>query len=186
MSATNPNRRPLTYEDYALLPADGRRWELMGGDFHVSPAPTCWHQAVVAQLVFQFMTAFQDGSARVFPSPIDVILDDTNTVQPDVVVVGAQHRHLISRRGIEGAPDLVVEVISPDYAAKDQVLKRHLFERFGISEYWLINPEDRSFVALGLRDGKYVELATLRGSGTFTSLTFPQLRVQLERLLRDI
>lgn len=187
MSATNPSRVPLTHADYVLLPDDGRRWELLEGDFHVSPAPTSWHQAVVAELVFQFMSAFRtSGAARVLPSPIDVMLDDTNTVQPDVVVVRHERRHLISKRGVVGAPDLVVEVISPDYASKDAVLKRHLYARFGVPEYWLVDPEERTVSLLTLRDGKYVETTSLRASGVTESGVFPALKVPLDQLFRDL
>lgn len=127
-----------------------------------------------------------DGSGRVLVSPLDVVLDETNTLQPDLVVISTARRHLVSRRGVEGAPDLVVEVISPDYASKDQVLKRHLYERFGVAEYWLVDPESRSVVTLSLQNGRFVEVLQLRATGVATSTVFPAVRVALEDLFREL
>jgi Uma2 family endonuclease len=158
VSATNPSRLPLTHADYVLLPDDGRRWELIEGDFHVSPAPTSWHQTVVAELVVQFVTqarANMKAPPRVLPSPIDVMLDDTNTVQPEVVLVRHERRH-------------------------------HLYERFGVPEYWLVDPEERTVVMLSLRDGKYAEVGAFRATGLAQSAVFPDVRVSLEQLFRDL
>jgi Uma2 family endonuclease len=177
----------LTYEDYRLLPDDGRRWELIGGDFHVSPSPTSQHQQVVAHLVFHLIGALWNRRrAQVLASPIDVILDETNTVQPDVLVVKREHESIITRRGIVGVPDLVIEVVSPHKASMDLVLKRHLYERFGVPEYWLIDPDERTVTVL-VKSGKgFVETLALRASGQIRSKVFPTLKLPVARVFAAV
>jgi Uma2 family endonuclease len=183
MNVSSRPRLALTYEDYRLLPDDGRRWELIGGDFHVSPAPTSQHQQVVSHLVFQLISAlWKKRRAQVLASPIDVILDETNTVQPDVVVVKHEHRSIITRRGIVGVPDLVIEVVSPHKPSMDFVLKRHLYERFGVPEYWLIDPDERTVTVLAHAGARFVEAQALRSSGVVRSKVFSTLKLPLAEL----
>lgn len=187
MTATTQTRLALTYEDYALLPQDGRRWELVAGDFVVSPAPTSQHQAVVFELSGQFREQLRNRKlARVLPSPIDVIFDRTNTVQPDLVVVKMARKSIITRRGIDGVPDLVVEVVSPNNPAQDLVLKRHVYERFKVPEYWIVDPDERSVLVLALEGKSYVEAVSLRVKGVVRSPLFRSLKVSLDDLFAEL
>ncbi|MBL8922754.1 MAG: Uma2 family endonuclease [Myxococcaceae bacterium] len=187
MTATTRGRLALTYEDYALLPHDGRRWELIGGEFLRSPARTSQHQAVVFELGGQLREQLRNRKlARVLPSPIDVILDPTNTVQPDLVVVKYARRGIITRRGVDGVPDLIIEVVSPNNASQDLVLKRHLYERFGVAEYWAVDPDERSVLVLALEGGSYREVSHLRVSGTVRSRVFRSLKVPLVDLFAEL
>jgi Uma2 family endonuclease len=187
VTATTRPRLALTYEDYALLPQDGRRWELVAGDLVVSPAPTSQHQAVVFELSGQFREQLRNRKlARVLPSPIDVIFDETNTVQPDLVVVKLARKSIITRRGIDGVPDLVVEVVSPHNPAQDLVLKRHLYERFRVPEYWLVDPDERSVQVLSLEGRSYVETVSLRVKGVVRSQVFRSLKVSLEEVFAEL
>jgi Uma2 family endonuclease len=186
--STVPSRpRPLTAEDYALLPSDGRRWELLEGDFFVSPAPTSNHQFVVGALYVQLVAQLaRKRLARVLVSPLDVFLDEINVVQPDLLVVSEDRKKLIARRGVVGAPDLVVEVISPSKPAQDLVLKRHLYERFGIAEYWIVDPDLSSILRLNLREGRYAETEQVAGRGTIHSERFPSLEVLVAEVFEDL
>jgi Uma2 family endonuclease len=177
----------LTYEDYALLPQDGRRWELVAGEFVVAPPPLTPHQAVVFELSGQFREQLRDRKlARVLPSPIDVIFDRTNTVQPDLVVVKMAHMSIITRRGVDGVPDLVVEVVSPHNPAQDLVLKRHVYERFKVPEYWIVDPDERSVVVLALDGRAYREATSLRVKGVVRSPLFRSLKVSLDDLFAEL
>ena len=105
----------LTYEDYAALPDDGRRYELHEGELSVTPAPGLRHQDILGNL-FVILRGHVNarGLGKVFIAPVDCILESITVVQPDIVFVETARRSIMSERGIEGAPTLVVEVISPD------------------------------------------------------------------------
>lgn len=141
-----------TYADY-LTWKDGQRWEIIDGEAHcISPAPSLDHQTIVTELVAQVATALRGHPCQVFASPVDVRLPKVGVadhqvdrvVQPDLLVVCDPKK--LDRRGVVGAPDFVVEVVSPSSASHDHVRKRRLYESAGVKELWLIMPNDR-FVA---------------------------------------
>jgi Uma2 family endonuclease len=166
----------LTYEEYAALPADGRRYEIHDGELSVTPAPSPQHQIVSGNL-FTALHAHvrQRGIGKVLSAPLDVILSESAIVQPDIVYLNQRRLERISRRGIEGAPTLVGEVLSPSTAAIDRSTKRELYARHGVPFYWIVDPEGRAIEALALgSDGYALEM---RASGTeLVSLSpFPDL-----------
>jgi Uma2 family endonuclease len=132
----------LTYEDYLLFPDDGTRHEIIDGDHCVTPAPKTKHQKVSFNLtvaVGSFVK--QRGLGLVLAAPSDVILSDDNVVQPDLLFVSTARANIVTEDNIRGAPDLVVEIISETTRKKDEVTKRKLYERFGVQEYWVVDPE---------------------------------------------
>lgn len=167
----------LTYRDYEALPADGRRYELHEGELSVTPAPGTQHQWLVGEL-FAFLREHvrAHGLGQVFVSPVDCILSDTTVVQPDIVYIESARSWLVSPRGIEGAPTLVVEVLSPSTIRIDRVVKLQLYARYGVPYYWLVDPESRSLEAYALAEGAFRLAARLdrgeRGSlAPFADLT---------------
>jgi Uma2 family endonuclease len=183
MAATPIRQREeilFTYREYALLPDDGRRHELIEGDFYASPAPSSLHQAVSARLQHRLMTQLEDtGIAAVFNAPWDVILSDTTVVQPDLALVRASRKHLISARGMEGPPDVLVEILSPSSREQDELLKKAVYARFHVPEYWLIDP-DLGFVSVFRSDGGAYRLQVrIDRAATLTSLEFPEISVPL-------
>jgi Uma2 family endonuclease len=128
---------------------DDTRWELIDGEAHAMAGPSWTHQSVVGRLFAQLLAYFDQRPCQVLPAPLDVRLphgdeaDDVvvNVVQPDIVVVCDIEK--LDQRGCRGAPDLVVEVLSPSTAGRDQVAKRALYERHGVDQYWLVHPTDR-------------------------------------------
>ncbi len=153
--------RRYTYADYCRW-NDGQRWELIDGEAYLmAPAPTPAHQIVVFEIGRQVANALEGKPCTVLLSPIDVRLpkadeaDDfiDTIVQPDVLVVC--DRAKIDIKGVKGAPDWVVEVLSPASASHDQILKRKLYERAGIPEYWLVHPVDRLLTIYRLESGRY-------------------------------
>jgi Uma2 family endonuclease len=132
----------LTYEDYLLLPDDGKRHEIIDGDHYVTPAPKTKHQKVSFNLTVA-MGSFvkQRDLGLVLAAPSDVILSDENVVQPDLLFVSTARTAIVTEDNIRGAPDLVVEIISETTRKKDEVTKRKLYERFGVREYWVVDPE---------------------------------------------
>lgn len=145
----------LTYEDYTRLPDDGKRYEIIEGELYVAPAPTPEHQRDVGRLHLLLQPEAQKVGAEVFLSPIDVILGEDKVVQPDLLVLTADQRQLVSERGIDGAPALVVEVLSPSTSARDRGVKRKMYADAGVREYWLVSREAGTIEILALREGRY-------------------------------
>ncbi|HVB11329.1 MAG TPA: Uma2 family endonuclease [Bacillota bacterium] len=139
-----PHRTIFTYREYALMP-EGPRYEVLGGDLVGLPAPSTAHQEVIGALHLALRT-WANGSraGQVFISPIDVRLSDTDVVQPDLLFVAAARRAIIEAPYVRAAPDLVIEVLSLSTAERDRVVKRAIYERHGVREYWIVDPDARS------------------------------------------
>ena len=159
MTAATPGQRPLlTYRDYLHTPDDGQRWEILDGDLFVTPAPTTYHQDVSRRLQFRLMAALElSGRAKVYNAPVDVRLHDNTIVQPDLAVVLAEHAERIGGAYILGAPDLVVEILSPSTQGRDRTIKAALYARHGVPWYWVVDPVERS-VEVFRRVGDVYEL----------------------------
>lgn len=171
----------LSYETYAQLPADGRRWEFLDGEVHVTPAPSPAHQFTVVRLSHALDTcsaAFGEGHV-VLVSPVDVILADDEIVQPDIVVARAVQ---LSPRGIEGAPPLVAEVLSPTRPALDRDVKARRYAVHGIHRYWIVDPLAKSIECYGLQGDRYVLQASAERDGVVTLASLPGLAIDLARV----
>lgn len=176
--------RPYTYREYCLLPEDGRRWELVDGDLLVSPSPTPRHQTVSRRLQFALMDQLeQPGLAQVFNAPMDVVLSDTDVVQPDLLVVADPAA--VGDKAIVGVPDLVVEILSPSNPERDRYLKKAVYERFGVEEYWVVDPDVGSVEAwVPGPDRRYTRRALWYSSDTATAARFPAVAVKLADVFR--
>ena len=140
-SLPKPAAVPYTYRDYCSLPDDGRRYELIDGDLFVTPSPATFHQTVSRRLQYALMTILENtGIAFVFDAPCDVILSDTTVMQPDLAIVRMDRKEIVAKRGLEGPPDVVVEILSPSTQDRDRHIKRAAYSRFGIGEYWIVDP----------------------------------------------
>ncbi len=189
MSLAEELPRCFSYADYLRWP-DEERWELIDGDaWDMSPAPSLAHQAVSMRLGFLFHGHFRERGCQVFASPVDVVLappeaedDEIDTVvQPDLVVVCGREKMRESH--VRGAPDLLVEIISPSTARKDEGIKRDRYERAGVPEYWVVYPVERVVHCYRLDGGRYgaPEVVGLE-DGSLTSSRFPDLEVDLSEL----
>jgi Uma2 family endonuclease len=132
----------LTYEDYLQFPDDGKRHEIIEGDHYMTPAPRTKHQRISVNLATPRASfAKQHKLGVVFTAPCDVILSDENVVQPDLLFVSTARAAIVTQDNIQGAPDIMVEILSESSRKKDEVTKRKLYERFGVQEYWIVDPE---------------------------------------------
>ncbi len=166
----------LTYADYAALPADGRRYEIHDGELSVTPAPSPQHQMITRDLftvLHHHVKTKRIG--EVLFSPIDVILTETVVVQPDIVYLDRARLGAISTRGIEGAPALVVEILSPSTTLTDRSTKWQLYARHGVPFYWLVDPEGRGIDALVLRPDGYSLAVRASGTEPLALPPFPDL-----------
>jgi Uma2 family endonuclease len=180
-----PETRPflLTYEDYRAIPDDGRRYELIEGEIRILPGPTTDHQRISRNLGFLLHQHVLDhGLGEILSSPIDVILDRGTVVQPDVLFVSTQRSGMISKRGIEGPPDLVVEILSDGTESFDRGAKRQIYLRYGVTHYWIVDPDAR-LLAEYVRSGNDYELRATHASPSVCRATlFPELELDLSRV----
>jgi Uma2 family endonuclease len=149
-------RAKLGYREYCCFPDDGRRHEVIDGDHHMTPAPSTSHQTVSKRLQYQLYTQIElAGLGLVFSAPVDVQLAEHDIVQPDLIVVLEDRTRIITPTKINGVPDLVVEILSPSTAANDTSLKMRLYERTGVAEYWIADPDNQRLDQYQLVDGVY-------------------------------
>lgn len=169
--------RHFTYDDYRGWD-DDQRWELIHGEaFLMTPAPTTRHQRIVSELAFQLNSFFRGKRCQVFESPTDVVLSDEDVVQPDVLVVCDPAR--IKSTHIQGAPTLVVEVLSPSSETRDRRLKLPLYAGAGVQEFWIVTPWPHLVEVFVLDGASYRVAAVYEKKGELVSPTFPDLKVQL-------
>ena len=162
----------FTYEDYCNAPED-KHYELHGGDLVVVPAPKEQHQNTVGALYY-FLRVFVlgRGLGRVYVAPFDIVLSNHDVVQPDVIFVSSERLGIITPDNIQGAPDLVIEVLSPSTAHLDRTFKRGLYARHGVREFWMVDTNARAIEVLLLGNGGY---DTVGAYGAGQILTAPTL-----------
>jgi len=184
MSVVNPHIR-FTYEDYKSLPESmSRRYELLHGELRMVPAPTTEHQFISRNLEFilyHFVRIHDLGT--VLYAPVDVVFgqgDDREVVQPDILYISHQRRHIITEEEIQGVPDLIVEILSPGTEQRDRGYKKHLYGRYGVREYWIVDPASRTVETYGGHD--FDCLRRLTENQTLTSPLFPGLEIVLKEV----
>lgn len=170
--------KKLTYSDYEKIPEDGFRHEIIEGEEFMTPAPEIPHQQVVVHLVGILDTHVRKSrSGEVLAAPTDVVLTAEDIVQPDVLFVSAKHRDRITQKNIQGAPDLVIEVLSPSTASVDRGRKLTLYERAGVAEYWIADPATRTMEIHEFGSPRRTRI--YKDDQTFETSILPGLNVRL-------
>jgi Uma2 family endonuclease len=176
-SSTRPDAR-LTYADFLLFPDDGKRHELIDGEHYVTPCPNLRHQRLLGRLFFAFAEQLRADPSlgEVCLSPFDVVFSQWDVVEPDLLFVAGDQQPILTEKNIVGAPALVVEIFSPSTRKRDQQIKRRLFERSGVREYWMVDP-DRNAIVIHRRDdsGAFPRVAELAAAENAV-LTTPLLQ----------
>jgi Uma2 family endonuclease len=169
----------LDYDDYQAIPPDGKRWELIDGEVHVTPAPSPVHQRLVLRLAQALQSHFQ-APAEVFVAPIDVILTPFDVLQPDVIV--ATNPAQVSARGIEGPPFLVVEVLSLTTTVYDRTIKSQRYAVLGVPHYWIVDPATARVECYRAAGQTYLSVAGAELNDTLAHPDFPGLAISLAAL----
>ncbi|MCA1586178.1 MAG: Uma2 family endonuclease [Acidobacteria bacterium] len=171
----------ISYDDYAEFLPDGLIHQIIDGELYMTPAPNPFHQRASKRLQRQLEAYFEaGGSAEVFDAPIDVILSNHDVVQPDIVVV--KNAAQISKRGIEGAPFLVVEVLSPASIRTDRTVKLVRYAAFNVPHYWILDPDDRSIECYRASVGEYALVVNAKAPQSLLHPDFAELVIDLAAL----
>ena len=165
----------LTIHQLEALPDDNNRYELIDGELIVSKAPGIPHQLSLGQLFYRLTSYLMGNPIGLLIFGTGVVFDDYNGVIPDLVFVSSERQHIITERGLIDAPDLIVEVVSPGEtnSERDRQLKRQLYSRRGVREYWVVDPQLKTIEVYRLHENVLVLEATLRGSDVITSGLLP-------------
>ena len=183
--ATQPKTTGLTYEDLRAFPDDNLRREIIDGELFVTPSPAPRHQEVVLELAAALLAYQKQHGGKAYPAPMDVFLSDTNVLEPDVLFLRQESLPGTDPEKIVAVPDLVVEVSSPSTRRRDVGLKKELYERFGVAEYWFVDIEAERVEAYRLREGRYGPPEILRAADVLTSPVLPDFAFDLSAILES-
>ena len=178
----------LTYDDFLLFPDDGKRHELIEGEHYVTPSPNLRHQTIVGALHLLMATWLESHAlGRIFLSPLDVVLTEHDVVEPDLLYVSHARDAALTGTHVRGVPELLIEVASHSTRRRDETIKRRLYERMGVVEYWIVDPEiDVVRVYRRTEQGFARPVELSRDSGdTLTTALLPGLELPLARIFRD-
>jgi Uma2 family endonuclease len=177
-----PEQGQWTYEDYAAIPDDGKRYEVVNGVLFMSPAPDKWHQKTVGR-IFRYLSAHIEdtGIGEVYIAPFDVELAPNIVVQPDVLVLLKPHLGKATDKRVIGAPDLVVEVASPSTAIYDRREKLDAYIQAGVAEYWIVEPATHSVEVLTIEANAFSSRGIFEGKTTLTSKVIPDFSIHVEQ-----
>jgi len=184
----NPRGVKLTYDDYVLFPDDGLRHELIDGEHYVTPSPNTKHQKIVLRLAARILNWVEKHAiGQVFVAPFDVVFTKFDVVEPDVLYMSnGRAAEILTDANVQGVPELVVEIGSPSTRRRDETVKRLLYERAGVSEYWVVDPEldvIRLYRREGERFARPAELSAEAGNVLTTTL-LPGLALELVDVFR--
>ena len=178
-----PGKIILTYDDYCALPNDRNRYEILDGEISVTPAPATKHQIALGNL-YRILSNHVVGHrmGRLLLAPTDLILAATTVVQPDLIFIANDRSQVVTQRGVEGAPTLVVEILSPTTQANDRQTKAQLYAKYIVPHYWLIDPDKETLEAYALTGAQYNLVSQAQSGDLFTPAVFPGLSSQISDL----
>jgi Uma2 family endonuclease len=182
MATAATGKKKYTYADYLKTP-DDQRYELIEGDLIMTPSPVTRHQRISRKILIaldKYVT--ENDLGEVFDAPLDVFLDNENIVQPDILFISKERLDIIGEMNIQGAPDLVIEIISESTAYRDLVQKKKLYARFGVKEYWIVIPEESSIEVYTLKDNVFALHKSYGKDDTLQSLLLQKLKIELKKI----
>ena len=180
------DRRRMTYQEYEKLP-EGADFQLIDGEIVMTPSPGSVHQEVQARLGFLLHQYCQTmGWGKLFYAPMDVYFTEHDTFQPDILLISRGRLEIIKEKRIEGAPDFVVEILSPGTGFYDLTLKRKIYESFGVREYWIVDPMAKTVEILGNGENGFVMAGKAQGTGKVSSGLLQGLSIDITKLFEGI
>jgi len=189
ITSTQPRtrrRQLLTYDDYLTFPdSDGIRKEIIEGELFMSPAPSIKHQSILRNL-FRILDKFimENDLGEVFFAPCDVIFSNINIFQPDLLFISKMNYQILTTLNIQGAPDLIIEILSPSTIDNDRVFKKLVYQKFGVKEYWIVDPQEEIIEVWALKDARFQLHQKAKKTQKFKSKLLEDLELDLSLIFR--
>ena len=172
---------PLVYEDLESFPDDNLRREILGGELYMTPSPTRRHQGVVLAIAIALSTHARRKGGHVYVAPLDTVLSAQNVVEPDVIFIAPDRQDTLGDKAVIGIPSLIVEVISPGTKGVDRGRKRDIYARFGVPEYWIVDPDANTIECCSRPAGdRYEEIVTFESD--MPTATLPDLTLTFDKI----
>ena len=172
----------LTYQDYANMDGD-ERYELHDGELILIPSPNTAHQTTSMKIGYRMFSFVEENDlGQVFSAPYDVLFSDTQVVQPDLLFISNEREHIRTPANIQGAPDLIVEILSPSSVRRDWRYKRELYASHGVREYWIVDPVHRIVSVMLLQNGELKIVGAYTEGDTVTSSTLEGFSISLNEI----
>jgi len=175
----------LTYPDYVqLTPPDSSQYQLIQGELITMTSPNTRHQSIILNISFHLLSFLNKNAlGKLFISPMDVVFTDGDVYQSDILFILESNQHIIEDTKINGVPDMIVEVLSPSNAYYDLVVKKKIYEKCGVREYWIVDPIQNTLDLYVLHNNKFQHKIQIEKKGKIPSEIFPDLELQLETIL---
>lgn len=179
---TLEKRKHWTYEEYLKLD-DDKRYEILEGELIMVPSPMTQHQRISRKLEKVLIDYVEQHSlGEVFYAPLDVVLAEDIVVQPDILYISTERKEIITEKNISGAPDLVVEILSPTSGYYDLIRKKKIYEKYGVKEYWIVDPDTRLVEIYENQEGKFVNIYSLNDEGEVSSRVIPGFKINIKTI----
>ena len=184
MATSIIEKKKYTYDDY-LKTTDDKRYELIEGELYMTPSPITNHQRISGRIEFELRKfVLENDCGEVFDAPYDVYFDDENVVQPDILFISKDRLNIIGDKNLQGAPDLVIEILSESNAYRDLIQKKKLYARFGVKEYWIVVPGEKTIDIHILKDKTYQLYKTLGEDDTIESQIIEGFKMELKAIFK--
>ncbi len=182
MAQAITDKKKFTYQDYLKTP-DDERYELIEGELLMTPSPITEHQRISRKLTVQ-LSIYVDkyNLGEIFVAPYDVYFDNENVVQPDILFISKDRLNIIDEKNIQGAPDLLIEIISESNAYRDLVQKKKLYAKFGVKEYWIVIPGEELIEIYTINEKIYTLYKTYTKNDTLVSPCLKDLQIELQKI----
>lgn len=178
-------RRKLTYDDYLLFPNDGLRHEILDGEHFVTNAPSRWHQKAVSNLTYLLVGFLrQSPLGEVYTAPFEVLFGRHDVALPDLVFVSNERSAILTDKNIQGTPDLIIEILSSSTRRSDEVVKRGVYERFGVLEYWIVDPKRQTVQVFRASESGFTAPTDLTTEDLLTTPLLPGLEIRVREIFR--
>ncbi|MBN2092975.1 Uma2 family endonuclease [candidate division KSB1 bacterium] len=176
-------KKLLTYQDYINLPEDGNRYEVINGELIMVAAPNTGHQFVSGNIYFELYRFIQKRKiGKILNAPVDVLLSESNVVQPDILFISKENLDIIKDKNIAGSPDLIIEIILPSSAYYDLLGKKELYATHGVKEYWIVDPKKKLIEVYLNNNGKFELDQRVEQTGIVRSIIVKNWTLNLEKV----
>lgn len=182
MPTLTAEKKKFTYEDYLNTP-DDKRYELIEGELLMTPSPVPYHQWILKNIGYELEKFIREKKlGKVFLAPCDIHLDYENVFEPDVMFISIERAGIIGEKNVQGAPDLIVEVLSEGTAYRDLVKKKKLYAKFGVKEYWIVDPSEKTVEIFKNKDAVFILEKTYAQNDTLESPLMSGLIIKLSEV----